>query len=622
MRTTPGSITYAKISLVAEQTGLNHVELLTGHDDRPVYPNDDSLSAAFQEIGLDFGNDGSDPSKLTVDLTGALGRRSWPIASVGYLALRANSSSVSRSGNCTAKVTALLEFFHYVYTAGKELFHEGLAPLTDDASQEVLETIRATLKCDGERVYQYPPAPPKVTIQADESLHYMLQIMGDAFQKTEFSDLFIHPLESHLEIQRKFQCLGNESCTDIKGGFVVLADENLSSYILRDATLDKSYTLFTMPYCAMATGFIHNFCAPGDSSCPYRYASPLVLDLNTIAEIMDLKITHWNHSAIQRLNPDKLLPPHPIAVVAGPKTSQFHFDFIEVVRRAFAPSFSFLGGGAGSNTYMEAWIQVSLTPFAFSFVPFNRTRVEGVSVVSLVNRQGNVVAPDVAGIEACARDTYDAESNVFFVSSSQEPDCYPLVQVYNILMRNRVRFRTAGWLTNYLYERAVRDDDKEATVLTVSNLGTLVDLELDTIDLKQRNFLELESVVLLDGTSVVRVPHDLTLIPSSLVIVMYVVLAIELAVFFLLGVWVFMHRNRKLVRNSSPVFMIQVLIGASIMACTVIPLAQQDDHLVPRGMTVEQLEQSNEFLNRACVAQPVLFSLGFFIVFSALFLKR
>jgi hypothetical protein len=172
-----------------------------------------------------------------------------------------------------------------------------------------------------------------------------------------------------------------------------------------------------MPYCAMAVGFIHNFCESGDEHCTYQYPTQVVIDITTIAEILDGNIIWWNDTSITRLNPDKDLPQERIHVVAGPKTTGFHFNFVERVRRGYSPDFAFRAGEP-TETFLQAWMEVSLSPFSFAFVPFNGTQVEGVERISVLSRSNQIVSAKPSTIEACARDTYDKTSNTFFLSSS------------------------------------------------------------------------------------------------------------------------------------------------------------------------------------------------------------
>lgn len=374
---------------------------------------------AFQEIDVAYGNDGNDPRMLTVDLSGALGRRAWPIAMIGYVAFRTDSNDY----NCLNKRKEMLGLFEYFYENmgyGSNLFQGGFAPLTPQAGLDVLGRVRDKLMCFGQRVYETPPDPNLVSVQVDPSLLPTLSMLGIEFVESNYIRLDYQELSSHVEARKRFECVRNSSCNDVQGGLVILADENLSSYIIRDDIQDKRYELFSMPFTAMATGFVVNFCQTGDTNCEFQYGDPLVLDIGTVALILDRKIEYWNDTAIQSLNPDKKLPDAPINVVAGPKTSNFHFGFIEVVRNSHMPSFSFLGGGFGLPTYYDAWVEVSVTPFSIAFVPFNGTTIEGVDKVDLLSREGTRVSPTAQSIEACARDTYDEVSNVFYLSASQE----------------------------------------------------------------------------------------------------------------------------------------------------------------------------------------------------------
>jgi hypothetical protein len=439
VKITPGSISFGRINVVTQMPGHSLVEIVSDESNKTmvtIKPDMDSLYAAFQEIGLQFGNDGRPEAAQTIDITGSRGQHAWPISAMVYLVLRTEYDhhqydlsdsdlqikNITALDLCMTRKGALLKFLEYVYMEqgyGSRLFNEGFAPMTVQAGAQVLELIRSRMKCQGNLVYKYPPPLPLVTIQVDESLQGVIGILGAAFKDKFAADLVITELESHTDIKDGFLCQGNNSCTNLYGNLVVLADENLSSYIARDDVLDNQYSLFSMPFCAMSTGFIYNFCSTLEKDCPYVYSEPLVLNLVIAAKILDLQIMFWNDSRIQALNPGKILPSFPINVISGPKTSGFHFDFIDKVRRSYAPSFAFVGGGSGLETYLETWIEVSLIPYSLSFVPFNGTTIEGVEKISLINSRGVITDPSPKNIEACARDTYDQTTDLFFMSSSQ-----------------------------------------------------------------------------------------------------------------------------------------------------------------------------------------------------------
>src|SRR4051812_17750602 len=92
MKNTPGSISYIKVNLALEHEGVTLVDIVINAQGDSVSPNTQSLYSAFQEIGLAFGNDGSDPSLLYIDLTHATGLRAWPISFMGYLSFRSDNN--------------------------------------------------------------------------------------------------------------------------------------------------------------------------------------------------------------------------------------------------------------------------------------------------------------------------------------------------------------------------------------------------------------------------------------------------------------------------------------------------------------------------------------------------
>ena len=109
-----------------------------------------------------------------------------------------------------------------------------------------------------------------------------------------------------------------------RSGLLVLADDNLSVDLQQDNLNTNVYDLSVMPYAAMALGVIHNFCNPASvEACPYLYYTPLVLDVTTVAEILDEKIAFWNDSKIVQLNPDKNLPNAMIQAVSGSTSSLY-----------------------------------------------------------------------------------------------------------------------------------------------------------------------------------------------------------------------------------------------------------------------------------------------------------
>jgi hypothetical protein len=214
-------------------------------------------------------------------------------------------------------------------------------------------------------------------------------------------------------LQAEWRCLANATCPN-QIGLVAIADENLSDYIISDDKFSEDYELFQMPYLAVATGFVHNFCEPEAVFCEFRFTTPVEIDIETAAAILDEEVTWWNDTRIALLNPEKRLPNELIRIVAGPKSSTYHLSFVQRVRDSYLPGFGYRGGDeVDRETFLEAWMDVALTAYSFSFVVFNGTIVEGVERFSLINDQGVAVAAKPETIEACAQDTYDEESHIF-----------------------------------------------------------------------------------------------------------------------------------------------------------------------------------------------------------------
>lgn len=617
---TPGSITFANIHQIRDQLGVVAADLEVDNGE-VVNPTTAALYAAFFEVGLDFGNDGSDPSRLTVDLTSASGLRSWPIALLGY----ASSRKDHTPKNCYMRKLGLLSFvtFYYEGLATQQVLSDtGTAPLTGEAGAQILAMVRRDLKCDGVQVYSPPALPPNVAILVDESLHSLL----GTFVRNSGGDKYtagLYPPTTHVQLRDAWICMTNVTSCYISSDLVVIANENLSEYIIEDQRVSRKYELFSMPYVAIATGFIYNFCKSTSAACDYRYRTPLVLDVITAANILDGNILYWNDSAIAALNPARTLPNERIIVFSGPTYSSYHIDFVQRIRATYLSSFAYKLGKTGGvrNTFLETWMDIALTPFSISFAVLNGTVVEGVEHVTLRNDQGVDVAASPESIEACAYDTYDENAHVFRLSYSTEPDCYPLTTTFTLFSGQSLKKLPPAQLMKVLYDQSLRHA-KGRTAAASKGFGTLVDLNIDGISLAKLNLEKLEMITsAYTGESILQVPHALNLIPQSLSNTLYAIMGVEIALFVILAVWTIVHRNRKLIRNSSPLFMLQVLFGAVLMALTVIPLSFQDDNLIPRAVPLEELNSPQPVLDFACVLDPILFSMGFFITFSAIFLK-
>ena len=71
------------------------------------------------EKGLQFGNNGDEPSRLTADIMDASGDEAWPMATFTYVVLRNGLEPTNdriREGATCANVKATLEFWNWYST--------------------------------------------------------------------------------------------------------------------------------------------------------------------------------------------------------------------------------------------------------------------------------------------------------------------------------------------------------------------------------------------------------------------------------------------------------------------------------------------------------------------------
>ena len=104
----------------------------------------------------------------------------------------------------------------------------------------------------------------------------------------------------------------------------------------------------------------------------------------------------------------------------------------------------------------------------------------------------------------------------------------------------------------------------------------------------------------------IEIPENVNLIPLSLKVIAYIMLAMNVITIAICATWLYWKRDTFQVRVSQPSFLLLVLVGCLISSCTIIVLAQEDAEDGPV---------------RACLAIPWLYSMGFSVTFGTLFAK-
>jgi ABC-type phosphate transport system substrate-binding protein len=635
----------------------------------------EAIGRAVDTVGNDYGNNGDDPKRHTISLGSVSSADAWPFSTYHYVSLRSETTRIGPQYCNIANAT--LSFLTFFYTDERLLHHLptiGWVPAQDKIRAEMIQALRDDLKCQPlldnsitttttttaditsnitsfTQVYKAPYPTPKIRIIASASIQDLLKLHFNTYQAmlqttVDFEFAIANTAE---QIVHTWQ----NPATDF--GQLVFADENLSL----DISINALQTpLINVAYGGMGMVFAYRFCQYG-VSCPYSDVN-LIVSITVAAKILDGKITWWNDTEITDLNPGFDLPPERIYVLSGPQDNEMHYSFLNKIRRCCDATFTYQGPEDRdvnmkiAHTYQQQRGLMYATPYSFGYMPLNSTLSDNlVKYARVINRVGNPIYPNTQTIEACALDTFDTSGRefTFNVDVSQQDDCYPLTYVMHIITKQQYLNSTLGCYTdlsghtqgyafetaqflNYLLagEQVIQPtEDRNVAIyfdlvvppINNNNDGTMVDILQHIVK------PDVDSIICSDVQSpsnvksLVRVPHVLNLIPKPLIYFVYVVYFLFMCSFIALMVWILIHRNRKLIRNSSPAFMLQVLFGAAIQITTSIPLSQQDDKLVTdRAVPEETLRAMDTYkLDIACASEPILFTVGFFIMYSALFLK-
>lgn len=613
----PGTIGYSKSTVTFK--GTNRVTILGNDGVSEITATTKAIYRSVSEVDLD-------PVKeAQVDLTGSTSSLAWPIPYPWYFVLRTNVTL----NNCKRRRDLLLEFFEYYYDwQTTQVFPEGISAMTAGQGQIMLQQLRERLFCNDVQVYQFPSPLPRIRVYAPTTFQGPVTSLSNGFLSTNSVQTVVDILppisNTALETQFSSHQVKDDVVTGADDGFIAFANHNLVQQMLVSG--QNIAPLVSVPLASYAYGFIYNLCPPGANIvCDYADIDPIVFTVDVALKIAEGIITMWNDTQIQELNPSVQMPNYPIQVVAAPRDTDTFTSFVQMIRENYDPSFTGLFGPAEATVH-QAFLRVSIVPYTFAFVSFDGMKEDRVVRARLMSRDGIPLNANSSTIEACHLDTY--HDSLFTPSFSQNPHCYPLVETMYLLTRRDYQLsldmdlkpaKAVANFAKFIVDNLRRTIYRSETAMTLLEMGTMADLIIGTNDLIVSNLEALKSIAI-DGVSILVIPQKLNLIPSGLIYAVYVIAAILLASFTGLAFWVQYYRHRKLVRNSSPSFMHQVLVGASIQVCTVFALAQQDSFLVPEASLPSDIVRVPG-LDQACVAQPILFSFGFFITFSALFLK-
>src|SRR5271167_1126492 len=149
----------------------------------------------------------------------------------------------------------------------------------------------------------------------------------------------------------------------------------------------------------------------------------LVLDGPTLANIFLGKITKWDDPAIQKLNPNLKLPSNDIAVVHRSDGSGTTFIFTNYLSKVSQD----WGDNVGASTSVQWPVGIGAkgnegvannviqTKGAIGYVEYAYAKENNMTSISMINKDGKVVAPMAAAFQAAAASADWEKADSYYV---------------------------------------------------------------------------------------------------------------------------------------------------------------------------------------------------------------
>ncbi len=158
-------------------------------------------------------------------------------------------------------------------------------------------------------------------------------------------------------------------------------------------------------------------------------SNELKLDGDTLAKIFLGQITKWDDPAIKKLNPDAKLPAQAIVVVHRSDGSGTTFIWTDYLSKVNAKWKSDVGAntsvewptGIGAKGNEGVANNVANTKSSIGYVEYAYAKQNKMTAVSMINKDGKVVAPDAASFQAAGADADWEKADSFFVILTNQP---------------------------------------------------------------------------------------------------------------------------------------------------------------------------------------------------------
>jgi ABC-type phosphate transport system substrate-binding protein len=602
---TPGSIGY---SVFVPTFDLDvEIALLLKRDNNTVVAGDTSVSFAVVEKGLDFGNNLDDPSRLTADLHDALGSFAWPIVGYTYFVIRKNTLREGENEDCANRI-ATYEFLEWYYTndvVSNLIRDQGFAPLPGEVSKLVLDRLRGDMQCEDKLIYT-PQLLFAVSVAGNRAIEPTLNLVESVYLL--------------LESNFTFKSLRTNKTFDVSNFLSHDAGQDAPLIIDFRRKIDQVglNNIRTSRFIGIAMVGIFNLCgAINWSTCSYANLE-LTVSPQSLAGILSGNITMWNDDGLEwSINDDfeeiELNPPSEAIRLfySSDNSDEEWYEGLFFQLREDAPDLKFNSTGIGKTNLNQVKASVRATPYSFAVVPL-------VDDIGILSKVANVRIDDSLLVSATTEAIGACDS------PSIKSACYPFTQFLDVAFfsdfsgndceaesGNKSRaLMFAEFVSWFINDQTMKDP---VNGNGMSFLPSKMELE------------QLRVSVACNGQSLLRPRHNLNLVPQSFKVLIYSLIGMASLSVFVLAIMVIWFRKTRLIKNTTPSFLLQVLLGCLISLMAIPPLMQDDQSLWGNDGSLFKVDDSLKSidvnLDLACQSAPFLFFCGLSISLVPLLLK-
>lgn len=650
-----GSVGYSVLG-EALAVGLSFASLAKTAGYAPVVAKSDTVSNALVEKGLGTGSR-LEEDRLTVEISNAQGPHAWPIVGYTYFVIMKDSSR--RKGAQKSNVLALQNFLEWFYlhdVPRSMAVNLAFAPLTEKVREKVIARLREDMVYSNAATGELEPV-------FDDEKPSVVSYFGAASLKNILKEyeLIYEAEHSDISFDEFYESTASEA-------FERAQDEGVA--ITSGSRFNWKYHngLFRLPYAGIGLGVLMNFCGAhsavqNTSACEITKnglkepgENGINMTPSVLTDIFGGSITTWDDSRIQTLNPDVELPSEGIIIVRVLSLDDLAKDFGGYLEKTYEPSTIIAQANCSAtnvvcvDTVDAQKSAIASNQFSLGYMPVLGSIPDLTEWVKLPTAGSDpFVPPSTGSIQACfVQSFYDADRASFEILHGDLPDnCYPAVQTLDIMARQDYTSTVDGGcdktgvdfgLKNTRFigflMRAVLDGSEvtsEGSPLAAEGAIALYGLDFS----RSTNYNVLASITC-DGVSILTPTEDAQLVPLAFLVFAYVLTGMAILFCVVLIVWVQLNKTRRLLLVASPPFLLQILSGGIIALTATIPLSFQDDGIVgPSTLVAVDLSDegtvslkssddkaiSSASLNLSCMLAPVLYGMGFAIVYSSLWLK-